>query len=292
MISIVVISKDEPALEETLRSLIREVASLAGAGEIIVVDASAGRIDFIREKYREDVYWIDYAQPPGSRISIPQQRNVGVRVSSGQIVVFTDSGCEPDVGWLAALTMPITQEEEPVTSGMTLAAQQGVDPYGSENRYTDAAGYLRECSTINLAFRREVFDTVGGFDETFAYGSDVDFSWRVRDAGYKIRAVPSAIVRHDWGDPRRQRRRSYLYGKARARLYIKHKPRRWRILRDDPVAVFYPLFLLGLPLTFVFPLYPALLLIPAWRNRSEGIIKVLTDHMLYGAGVLAEVAGL
>jgi hypothetical protein len=63
------------------------------------------------------------------------------------------------------------------------------------------------------------------------------------------------------------------------------------ILRNDPIAVVYPLFLLGLPLTFVFPLYPLLLLIPAWRNRSEGVVKVLVDHLWFGAGVLAELAG-
>ena len=55
------------------------------------------------------------------------------------------------------------------------------------------------------------------------------------------------------------------------------------------MVVIYPAFLLGLPLTLVFPLYPALLLIPAWRNRSDGAVRVLVDHLAYGAGVLAEL---
>ena len=149
--------------------------------------------------------------------------------------------------------------------------------------------YLRESPTLNFAFRREVFDAVGGFDETFAYGSDVDFCWRLIDIGYRIRLIPDAIVQHDWGTPQRQRRRSYMYGKARAHLYRKHRARRMHVLRDDPMVVVYPLFLLGLPLTLVFPLYPLLLLIPAWRNRSHGVIRVLVDHLWYGAGVLAEL---
>jgi hypothetical protein len=82
-----------------------------------------------------------------------------------------------------------------------------------------------------------------------------------------------------------------VYGKARARLYRKHRARRRSILRSDPIAVVYPLFLLGLPLTLIFPCYPLLLLIPAWRNRSEGVIRVLVDHLWFGAGVLAELAG-
>ena len=84
----------------------------------------------------------------------------------------------------------------------------------------------------------------------------MDFSWRLADLGYRIRRVPDAIIRHDYGTPRRQRRRSYVYGKARARLYRKHRSRRRNVLRNDPLVVVYPLFLLGLPLTLVFPLYP------------------------------------
>ena len=82
-----------------------------------------------------------------------------------------------------------------------------------------------------------------------------------------------------------------MYGKARAHLNRKHRARRRYVLRDDPIVVVYPLFLLGLPLTLVFPLYPLLLLVPAWRNRDQGIARVLVDHLWFGAGVLAELAG-
>ena len=41
----------------------------------------------------------------------------------------------------------------------------------------------------------------------------------------------------------------------------------------------------------VFPVYLLLLIIPAWRNRSHGIIRVLIDHLWFGAGVLAELTG-
>jgi GT2 family glycosyltransferase len=109
--------------------------------------------------------------------------------------------------------------------------------------------------------------------------------------GYRIRRVPDAIIQHDYGTSQRQRRRSYVYGKARARLYLKHKARRKLVLRDDPIAVVYPLFLLGLPVTLIFPPYLLLLLIPAWRNRSLGMARVIVDHLWFGAGVLAELVG-
>ena len=87
-------------------------------------------------------------------------------------------------------------------------------------------------------------------------------------------------------------RRHYVYGKARVRLYRKHHARFKHVLRNDPVVVAYPVFLLGLPLTLIFPLYPALLLIPAWRNRSDGALSVLsqlTFAITFGAGILAEL---
>lgn len=288
MISIIIISKDESALDKTIADVTDQTKTLTEPSELIVVDASDGRLDHIRLRYESEARWLQFSKPAGVRITIPHQRNAGVRAALGEIIVFTDAGCCPDNEWLANLVAPIFKGEH-VTAGLALSTPGGTGLYDHAVQRALKERYLTECPTINLAFRREAFDAVGGFDEEFAYGSDVDFTWRLIDAGYKIRSVPGAVVRHDWGSWRRQLRRSYVYGKARARLYRKHHGRLRHILRDDPVAVIYPLFLLGLPLTFSLPIYPALLLVPAWRNRSNGPIRVVIDHLSYGAGVIAEL---
>jgi glycosyltransferase involved in cell wall biosynthesis len=289
MISIVIISKDEPSLDSTLTAVEAQARSLGEPAEVIVVDASEGRLDHIRDSHAERVRWLAFQPVPGVRVWIPHQRNVGVRAAAGDIIAFTDAGCIVESGWLERLVAPLRSGQEEVTSGRTLGSSAGRGLY---DRPADPVNrYLTECSTINLAVARAAFAAVGGFDESFAYGSDVDFSWRLVDAGYGILHVPDAVVRHDWGNFNRQLRRSYLYGKARGRLYRKHRNRLRRVLRTDPMVVVYPAFLVGLPLTLVFPLYPALLLIPAWRNRSQGVFRVLVDHLMFGLGVLAELAG-
>lgn len=287
MISVVIISKDEAGLDATLAEVTAQ-ARAAGPAEVVVVDASESRLDHIRRRHADQVRWIAFQPPAGVRVSIPHQRNAGVRAASGDIIVFTDAGCQPEPGWLGHLVAPLRQDEH-VAAGLTLAAPGSSGLYDQSAQAARDTRYLTECATINLAFRRAAFDAVGGFDEDFAYGSDVDFSWRLVDRGYRIRNVPGAIIRHDWGGWRRQLRRSYVYGQARARLYRKHRSRLRHVLRDAPMVVAYPAFLLGLPLSLVFPLYPALLLIPAWRNRSNGAIRVLADHLMYGAGILAEL---
>lgn len=288
MISIIIISKDEPSLDATLTHVSLQARALEENSELIVVDASQGRLDDIRLCHQGAVRWIDFQQPVGVDVSIPHQRNVGVRAAHGGVIVFTDAGCRPDSDWLARLVAPLLEDEH-VASGLTLAMNESSGLYDRPTPVCQGAGYLKECSTINLAFLREVYEAVGGFDEEFAYGSDVDFVWRLIDVGYRVRSVPDAVIRHDWGSRQRQRRRSYVYGKARMRLYRKHRVRLRNVLHDDPMVVVYPAFLVGLPLTLVFPLYPALLLIPIWRNRSRKPIRAISDHLIYGLGVLAEL---
>lgn len=293
MISVVIISKDEASLDDTLADVFTQVAGLDESGEVVVVDASAGRLDHIRQRHETRVRWIDFRPPPGVRISIPHQRNVGVGAALGDIIVFTDAGCRPDDGWLERLVAPLRQCENAVAGTSRDLSGMLVFPTAHVRRVERVGdrSYLVECPTLNFGFRRGAFDALGGFDEGFAYGSDVDFTWRLNDAGYRVLHVPEASLRHDYGASRRRNRRSYLYGKARARLYRKHRARRRSILRSDPITVVYPVFLLGLPLTLIFPWYPLLLLIPAWRNRSDGVIRVLVDHLWFGVGVLAELAG-
>ena len=145
-------------------------------------------------------------------------------------------------------------------------------------------------ATINLAFRRQAFDAIGGFDESFGSAEDIDFTWRLNDCGYRIRWVQDAVVGHDYGSPMRQLRRSFFYGKGECRLLRKHPHRIAEAATHNAVPIVYAAFLLGLPLTLKWRWYPLLLLWPAWRLRNEEVQwLVLLDHIVMGAGVLHEL---
>ena len=289
MISVVVISKDEPGLDQTLDGVQEQAAAVSEPSEVVVIDASAGRLADVRARH-PGIRWIDYVPPDDVRVSIPHQRNRGVGAAYGELIVFVDAGCRPARDWLARLVEAIRDRGENVAAGLAVAPEQTHSHYQLEIERVRASDYLEEAPTLNLAFTRAAFDAVGGFDERFEYGSDIDFSWRLVDHGFRIRSVPDAVVEHDWGSPTRQLRRAYRYGRARARLYQKHAARRGRIWRADPVVLAYPAFLVGLPLSVILPAYPLLLVVPAWRARRHGAASVLADHLAYGAGVLSAIA--
>jgi len=285
--SLVVVSKDERLLGETLQALKPFVGHVLT--EVLVVDASNGALDDIRTSH-EWARWIDYVQPPGLHTTIAQQRNIGVRNAEGDIIVFTDSGCLPEDGWLERLLAPILEDGESVTCGPTRAVGKSV--YSGVHWWVNAdMDYVPMAPTINLAFRREAFDAVGGFDESFGSAEDIDFTWRLTDSGYRLRWVQDAVVQHDWGTPQRQLRRAFFYGKGGCRLLRKHPHRIPEAVKQNSVPVVYALFLLGLPLTLKWKWYPLLLLWPIWRQRKDELRwLVLLDHLVMGAGVLHELA--
>ncbi|RKY56115.1 MAG: hypothetical protein DRP89_02040 [Candidatus Neomarinimicrobiota bacterium] len=52
-----------------------------------------------------------------------------------------------------------------------------------------------------LMFRREVWDKIGGLDETFfMYGEDIDYCYRMKEAGWKIYYVPYTKIIHYKGE--------------------------------------------------------------------------------------------
>lgn len=62
------------------------------------------------------------------------------------------------------------------------------DPLTSETSWSSGACF---------AIRRDVYEQLGGYDESFfMYAEDVDLSWRVRLAGFRIRYIPKAVVNH------------------------------------------------------------------------------------------------
>ncbi|HEX8182287.1 MAG TPA: glycosyltransferase [Candidatus Saccharimonadales bacterium] len=283
LISIVIINKNDKGILNTLNRL-QEIERPA-LTETIVVDASGKKLDYIRQKFN-DIKWINFKVKTDKKYTIPEQRNIGVECASGEIIVFTDANCIPNENWLNNLVQPIIEGTESIVAGATFSQNQTTL---HDNRAEIDNEYLNECPTINLAFKKKIYEEVGGFDEEFDYGSDVDFSWRLKNYGYKIKFQKNATITHDWGNGKQEIKREFLYGKARAKLYIKHKVDFIKMLKNDPVIFVYPAFILGLPLTFFFPFYPALILLLALKNIQHKPLLILLHHIVYGLGAMSEV---
>ncbi len=76
-----------------------------------------------------------------------------------------------------------------------------------------------------MMIRREVIQQVGGFDERFfMYAEEVDWSWRIQKAGWKIYCVPAAHVTHLEGQSTGQVKPISVVNlwRSRVQLFQKH----------------------------------------------------------------------
>jgi GT2 family glycosyltransferase len=79
-----------------------------------------------------------------------------------------------------------------------------------------------------MLVRADVAESTHGFDESFhMYCEEIDWSWRVRQAGWEIYAVPAAEIVHYGGESTRQTPARSLINlwQSRAQLYRKHHGR-------------------------------------------------------------------
>ena len=76
--------------------------------------------------------------------------------------------------------------------------------------------------------RRDAFQRVGGFDERiFLYCEDVDLSWRLREAGYRLRYVPAATFEHlTYANPGEIKHGQLIYSRLGS-LYLRTRFGTW-----------------------------------------------------------------
>jgi glycosyl transferase family 2 len=277
--SVMIIVKNDPGVEHTLELLAPQAKS-AGA-EIIVVDASAPKtLKNIRNRF-PTVRWEFYDQA-GKSITIPEQRNMALSLAKGRYLVFIDASCAPVEGWLKAIIEDLDRGETMVCGPVLDTNKHNLVRYipGRTER-----SHVRECTTVSVGFKREVLEAITGFDESLAYGEDVDFFWRASEAGFAICSDPCVAVSHDWGDTDEQFRRAFRYGRARALIHKKHFRTRWRqLLLHEPHVWMYPLYIICLPIAIFWPWYLVLPLVPLIKNRSW---KLVVHHFVFASGVLA-----
>lgn len=129
-------------------------------------------------------------------------RNNGARNASGEVLVFTDSDCIAEKDWVENLVKPILEEQEISSIGKIISAEGSTWSAIEQQTFEDLikevekGGYASRAYTGNLAIKKTVFDGLGGFDENIIWNADTDFSVRLVKAGYKIKYVPEAKVKH------------------------------------------------------------------------------------------------
>ncbi|MCX6927976.1 MAG: glycosyltransferase, partial [Verrucomicrobia bacterium] len=262
--SIIVCTRDRAdSIVETFEAL----AALEPAGtEIVVVDTSKG-------KEKEKTFQLAkrfgarYVHEPRSGLSLA--RNTGIANATGDIIAFTDDDCIPAPDWLAHKVRVLSA---PTVWGCTGRVVQHSSA-GACDLFNEVAGQdlgpeRREFTRQNLefglgmffsnvakifakhmksrapgpwsighgssmAFRREVFDRVGKFDERLGGGAplkscdDTEMFYRVLKSGHRIIYEPAAVVRHKHGLDNQdvyKTRYGYSFGGAAFMWEYKHDP--------------------------------------------------------------------
>ena len=137
--------------------------------------------------------------------------------------------------------------------------------------------------SYSMGVRKAVFDQVGGFDSAMRYGEDIDFSMRVKEAGFKIGLVPDAYVYHK----RRSTFRSFFKqtfcsGTARVDLARRHKGalKLVHLLPSFAVLALFALLTLSFACSWLFVLpvvaYAALIFFVSYRAFKSLKVALLS----------------
>jgi glycosyltransferase involved in cell wall biosynthesis len=123
-------------------------------------------------------------------------RNVGWRSTPAGVIAFTDDDCTPEAGWLEGLLAGLTDAD--IAQGRTVADPDELDRTGPFSRTLSVGHEDGFYQTCNIAYRRQVLESVGGFEEAFRFpaGEDTDLAWRARADGARTTFQTGAVVRH------------------------------------------------------------------------------------------------
>lgn len=198
-VSIVVTVKNE---EDNITCLLDSLKQLDYNGKIEVVVVDGGSVD----KTKELVSQYDFVKLVSCPSNISKGRNVGINNSTGAIIAFTDADCIVDREWISNIMKYFEDYPEigviggpylPVQQDEMIAQYLGV--YVS-NYFPTEPGFSMPHSigTGNAAYRRDLIEEVGLFNENLAVGEDLELNFRIAKAGYKLFFADDVRVYHKY----------------------------------------------------------------------------------------------
>ena len=181
------------------------------------------------------------------RRGLGRARNTGVAAARGALLAFTDDDCYPAVDYIDRVVEAFASPERAYVGGRILLYD--ADDHPITIRVDDSPIPIPAYSVVptglvqgaNMAFRREVLERIGGFDNALGPGTpfcndDVDAVARASAAGFAGSYVPEPVVHHHHGrrDPAAIAALWRSYDHGRGAYYAKcmfELPTRWKVAR-------------------------------------------------------------
>ena len=216
-------------VNELLDSLTRQ--TLHDFEVVIVEDGSQITCEQVCQKY-SDKLDLHYFMKPNSGPG--QSRNYGVERAKGEYVIILDSDVVLPENYLHAVDEELRRKPSDAFGGPDSAADsftpvQKAISYSMTSFFTTGGirGGKKKLDkfyprSFNMGIRRDVYQQLGGFTK-MRFGEDIDFSYRIVEAGYQPRLFPEAWVWHKRRtDFRKFFRQVYNSGIARINLEKRH----------------------------------------------------------------------
>ena len=260
---------------------------------IIVEDGSVKPCKDVCDKYADILALHYYAKEnsgPG------QSRNYGAERAQGDYLIVLDSDVVLPQGYLGAIDNSLREHPTEAFGGPDAASPsftpvQKAISYSMTSFFT--TGGIRGGKakldkfyprSFNMGIRRDVYLELGGFSK-MRFGEDIDFSYRIVEAGYRPQLFPDAWVWHKRRtDFRKFFRQVYNSGIARINLMKRH-PGTLKLVHLLPTV-----FTLGvIGCLMLFGLGAALYMEGEWLD-AYGLRP--TDNMHQGVGMVFCVLAL
>jgi GT2 family glycosyltransferase len=259
-VSIIIPTKNNADILEKCLESIRNLDYPKGEVEVIVVDGRStdGTVEIARKHGCKVVY-----EEVGT---IGGARNIGAGHSSGNYIVFTDADCIVDRDWLKNLVREFKDEKIASVGGPNITPEDDTEFAKCVGavleilskpgaRYAFNADKVLEVyhnPTCNSAYRRSIFQEVGGFNPKLITCDDEELDYRIRKKGYRILFTPHARVYHyrrpAW---RRFAKMAWNYGVGRGQVIKLHRELgKWYYCTPSALAL---LIALLLALSFIVP---------------------------------------